>query len=669
MMQLLFLLTAVLAFDLRGAEEKDEKVQMGGSDKLMSACKGGFGTMSLPATIGDGTYSLVQSGDSYHVQEGDHGIVTGRFDSPAKGWANVYMGFKSKVDDPSLSDEKKMYAAGFIEGAATAPSIAAFYSNTAVDNRAELGKVFASQLGFVGEHADAEGEDKEEDARWRLSVSQSCQMLGMTDGYNAAREKIPASFLQNGDGMAPVLVVTDIMRLNADGQVDEIAQHLNDGEVLNDAAQWKFRKAFNNIPQGSLMDGSLMETKSKILLDKKRRTSEMEWKKPGRCSAFVKFTGTDVLLGHTTWEEFKEETRSMKRYNFPLEASNAKKVVFSSYPGCISSTDDFALTDTGIAITETTTNVENQNIHNYLRESHIPDYLHVMNTLRLATSGKDFVERFVTPSAPKSSFLQNGAITKNDEYKDLSGMYNSEWMILDYNKADAIKNGKLPEGTLYVMETAPGVSHQERSLLQSNFDDTEDQDAGLSVSSYMTNHGSCFMTDATKKLNNGDQMWASYNMPELKPTIKVMGTENDDDARRGLFGFHGPAVTNMDQMAWLMRRNEPAADCGVGPGKAIAPRADLESWPHAFGGTDTKLLGKELAKSMSLLAISGPTAVVNGKCTPYTFPTKLAGIEQTMDAPWVKVGFTDSEPWTGADGQARDACFRNPNPSAASMKC
>ena len=78
----------------------------------------------------------------------------------------------------------------------------------------------------------------------------------------------------------------------------------------------------------------------------------------GRCSALVKILKTenryiDLFVGHTTWEELWELNRSMKRYNFRLKGT-VVEAIFSSYPGTLSSTDDFYVTNHKLVVTETT---------------------------------------------------------------------------------------------------------------------------------------------------------------------------------------------------------------------------------------------------------------------------------------------------------------------------
>jgi len=59
---------------------------------------------------------------------------------------------------------------------------------------------------------------------------------------------------------------------------------------------------------------------------------------------------SDIFAGHSTWFPYSAMNRIFKRYEFNLNnpALAAKKVAFSSYPGMLSSWDDFYMMDSGL---------------------------------------------------------------------------------------------------------------------------------------------------------------------------------------------------------------------------------------------------------------------------------------------------------------------------------
>ena len=108
--------------------------------------------------------------------------------------------------------------------------------------------------------------------------------------------------------------------------------------------------------------------------------------RPGRCSALTKLlrhpkTGeiVDILTGHASWEDYAEMKRNWKVYNFPFCEAAASEISFSSYPGAISSTDDFMITkETELAISETSLSGSSSKwgTHSYVEgeKKHVPDY-------------------------------------------------------------------------------------------------------------------------------------------------------------------------------------------------------------------------------------------------------------------------------------------------------
>lgn len=112
-------------------------------------------------------------------------------------------------------------------------------------------------------------------------------------------------------------------------------------------------------------------------------------------------------------------------------------MTFSSYPGCLSSTDDFYITNHNLVVTETT--LEIIDIEHYKNvkspKEYIPNFLRVLYATRFARNAKEWCQMF-------------------SKYN--SGTYSSQWMILDYNVFNKIKNTKkYPDQMVYMMEQTP----------------------------------------------------------------------------------------------------------------------------------------------------------------------------------------------------------------------
>merc|ERR1719401_767647 len=86
----------------------------------------------------------------------------------------------------------------------------------------------------------------------------------------------------------------------------------------------------------------------------------------GRCSALVRLAAgnQDILLGHATWSDYSQMTRIFKYYKFSLRGAGSVTTLMalSSYPGAVSSTDDFYIMDSGLAIMETSLTLLNPTV-------------------------------------------------------------------------------------------------------------------------------------------------------------------------------------------------------------------------------------------------------------------------------------------------------------------
>ncbi|MPC85908.1 putative phospholipase B-like 2 [Portunus trituberculatus] len=96
-----------------------------------------------------------------------------------------------------------------------------------------------------------------------------------------------------------------------------------------------------------------------------------EWVKSGRiigdghCSALIKVLpgNTELYVSHVTWNTYQSMLRILKKYIFPFRRTGVSDpddinpghtVSFSSYPGLLSSGDDFYIMSSGLVSLETT---------------------------------------------------------------------------------------------------------------------------------------------------------------------------------------------------------------------------------------------------------------------------------------------------------------------------
>lgn len=278
----------------------------------------------------------------------------------------------------------------------------------------------------------------------------------------------------------------------------------------------------------------------------------------------------DLLVGHTTWDDYSEMIRIFKFYNFPLGGAEtmAQTIGMSSYPGLVSSTDDFYIMSSGLAVMDTSLETLDPFIWDKVKDFpmtvHIPNFMHVMVTNRLAKSGAEWTKMFSSIN---------------------TGTYNAQWMIVDYNQFKAGQT--MPDNTLWVLESIPGALH------------TQDVSPILREQGY----------------------WASFNRPYFDKIRADSGHDAaqkshgslysyDDSPRGHIFHEVAPTVESLMDMRGALNRNmypysgvEPNE-----PGHEISARMDLSpTQPIPNGGIDTKVTNRCLFKAITAQAISGPS--------------------------------------------------------------
>lgn len=158
------------------------------------------------------------------------------------------------------------------------------------------------------------------------------------------------------------------------------------------------------------------------------------------CSALVKLSNNsdNIWFGHTSWNTYSINIRIFKEYRFISNKGNEKSKTnfFSSYPGVLSSLDDFYYLDSNSAVMETTNNIFNESLYKLLSPNTLPTWIRAILANRLASSVEEWVEIFK---------------------KENSGTYNNQIIILDINKIN-FNNSILPNKTLMIIEQMPGYT-------------------------------------------------------------------------------------------------------------------------------------------------------------------------------------------------------------------
>jgi hypothetical protein len=466
------------------------------------------------------------------------GLAWGRFDDQIAqtGWSELFMETSSS---PDLSNDAKMYAAGFAEGLLTSIRISEHYANTyrllVQQNEQPLSvlkAVFQKQLDQMRRKTNLEGYVRTtppSDAYLRQARYVLVQLWGICDGYNH------------------IARISKVRTLS-----------LEDMFMLNSAAE---------IPQ--LLDAFA----SKLGRD------PVEQKLQRRGSALVRLANgnSDIFVGHTTWEDYSKMLRVFKYYKFQLDGgaeTKATNIGFSSYPGALSSTDDFYVMNTGITAMATSLEVLDPTAlwtaREVVKRPRTPTFIHVMAVNRLATSAANWAHLFASEGPPN---------------------YASQWMVVDYNLFDA--GSVVADNTFWVVEVMGSVNH------------AEDVSALLRTKGFWPSTNRPYFADIRTASGH-----AAAQQRLIADPVASASMTWDVNNRAVLFGKGAIIANDVLAMGLLMSQNTDP-DTGTnpaGPDHEISARMELmASAARPKGGIDAKVAGRCTVQSLSPQALSGPS--------------------------------------------------------------
>jgi len=507
----------------------------------------------------------------------NEGVAWGRYVDhiSTTGWSELYLEFSSA---PDMSNDVGMYAAGFIEGLLTCVRLSEYHANTfklvmmrerSAHALASIRKLFKNELGFMMQKARVFPTiigDEPKEVYWKHARYVFFQMWGVADGYNYAAAHFGVK----------KLALEDLLLLNSAGELPDLFEAYDAQAVADRAGRASLlqrgRRALRSRDARTLAFNNATTTRG----SEGDPLDDAHWKRrlreTGHCSALVRASddGSDVFMGHTTWDDYSRMTRIFKYYKFPLKGADtmATHIGFSSYPGLVSSTDDFYIMDSGLGAMQTTIEVLDSGMWNRIADfpdtPHIPTFVHIMATNRLAKSGPHWTRLYSSMNA---------------------GTYASQWMVVDYN---LLRPGKpIPDNVLWLVEAVPGLTHQE------------------DLSDHLRRNG----------------YWPSFNRPFFDDVRLRTGFQSAtrshgalyswaDNPRAHIFAKEAPNANAIGDMRLLMTHNA-YPHTGVlpsDPGHEISARNDLSiAAPIPNGGIDTKVTSRCLIARMMVQAVSGPT--------------------------------------------------------------
>uniref|UniRef100_A0A3Q2R3Z7 Phospholipase B-like n=1 Tax=Fundulus heteroclitus TaxID=8078 RepID=A0A3Q2R3Z7_FUNHE len=317
----------------------------------------------------------------------------------------------------------------------------------------------------------------------------------------------------------------------------------------------------------------------------------------GLCTALIKVLPgyENLLLGHSSWYTYAATMRIYKHWDFRVSDGHvaAGRMSFSSYPGFLTSLDDFYLLGSGLLMTQTSIAVFNGALFSRLSPRCLLAWQRVRLANGLARGGEEWAQVF-------------------SRYN--SGTYNSQYMVVDLSKVSL--RHSIRSGALTVVEQIPGkVVHS-------------DQTQALR-SGYWPSYNIPFHADVYN-LSGYGAMWRRYGEDfsyDLCPRAKIL---RRDQAK----------VSDLSFLKHLMRYNNYRRDpySKGHPCKTICCRNDLRTRrPRPAGCYDTKVTDYQMALQLSAEAINGPTT--QGGLRPFSWRsfnlTAHQGLPRSYEFPFV----------------------------------
>lgn len=431
------------------------------------------------------------------------------------GWGRLLV--KTPSSEPGLP----AFAAGYLEGYLTANRVAQHYNNSF--QGAKLDPPPAGLVDFMEQLDDWWRTEikaaSPADPYWNATGFISDQLDGLVAGVNAGLAG-QRSFSR-----------TELLMLNSFWDLGDIRKAV-------DAEQ---RADFEAMTEDAL---------------------SMYVRLHGHCSSIVKLLpdGSELYAAHNTWFEYYHLLRVWKRYEFGAMTP----VAMSSYPGMISSSDDFYQVG-HMLVMETTLPNYNNDLYTLIKPQSLPFWIRVMASNRLATDGPTWMETFK---------------------KHNSGTYNNMWIVVDYSKFTPSR--PLVDGTLTIGEQLPGYFHYE---------------------------------DQTKTLSYG--YWPSYNAARYPETARLIKQDVMEQTKGNSFSYQlveraqifrrdEATIKSDEDMQRIMRYNQFQSDpiASNDPCKQLACRQDLApdaARRQAFGAIDGKYTSSAHNRRGEAVIVAGPT--------------------------------------------------------------
>ncbi len=467
-----------------------------------------------------------------------------------------------------FSNDKQAFCAGYLEGYLTKDKIIDHNTNmkASVWKNNDIPENVKAFLDINKEYIDS------------LSTSSSSSYIKIAALLREQLYGLLTGFNLNVDSVSRINYY-DLLTMNNFGDIDDIQE---------------YKRAID-----------FTSMSSKEILDYLIRKSH--------CSAMIKVLKdkSDVFIGHNTWSSYSYSTRIMKSYTYNFHEGSTN-LVFSSYPGCINSIDDFYITSRELVVLETTNPILNGKYFEKMNPKAALTWHRTMISNILSSSGEEWIKYFTTEN---------------------SGTYNNQFMVFDMNKFNFKK--EVSNNTLLIVEQIPGDFK---------------------------------VKDVSSFLNGPSNYWASYNIPfdidirsntgydgkeyPIDPSFPPLNSLTDYEkcTRAVVFKKEANSINTLDDFKSLIRNNTYKTDTASlnYPGYAISSRYDLAEGPKGVnlcsGAYDAKVISVKEIKNIfnkKMHVVASPSFGGKDNIEPFNWSTSKTckanshrGMNDLFDFDW-----------------------------------
>ena len=158
------------------------------------------------------------------------------------------------------------------------------------------------------------------------------------------------------------------------------------------------------------------------------------------CSALFKLKNgfSGLYFWHNTWNTYFSTIRITKEYNYNFNNrwARSKNIIFTSYPGTLSSLDYFYVSSHVLITIETTNSFYNDILYSEITHNSLFTCEWDMICNRISNSSKECAENFA---------------------KYNSGTNNNKFIVFDKNKINLV-NKSIDMDAFYIVETLSGIA-------------------------------------------------------------------------------------------------------------------------------------------------------------------------------------------------------------------